>query len=60
MNTYILVLVTMLGGYPDARMIHKEMGMAECFEKRDTLVERLGRPIVGYQVVCMRGKEDEL
>lgn len=28
--------------------------MDSCFETRDMLVEKMGRPIVNYQVVCVR------
>ena len=27
--------------------------MVECFEVRDEIVERIGRPIINYQVVCV-------
>jgi len=31
--------------------------MAECFERREELVQFMGRPIVNYQAVCIIEKD---
>ena len=52
---YILFLIGILnnGEYGSAKMgYYAELDV--CFEAREQLVERIGRPILNYQVICIR------
>ena len=32
--------------------------MTACFEKREEIIERVGRPLVNYQVICIPKSEE--
>ena len=52
----VYIAITSNGIYLDWANADKEgqlMGMKTCFEERELLVEKIGRPIVNYQVVCI-------
>ena len=38
----------MIGAYPPVAT------MTECFEKRESVIQELGRPLINYQAVCIR------
>jgi len=54
--TYALVIIKL---YMGSFMVMKETDYAtmdQCFDRRDQIVESIGRPIVNYQVVCILRK----
>lgn len=51
---FILVLVVLTGGSAEVSILDATpMRMDECFDRRDKVIEMLGRPIKNYQVVCI-------
>lgn len=54
---YILVLILMTSRGPELAVGGEFKTMAECFERREELVQFMGRPIVNYQAVCIIEKD---
>jgi hypothetical protein len=51
--TWVLVLILLIGSEVRVDKLGEYDTMVSCFEERETQVERLGRPITGYQVICV-------
>lgn len=49
---YILFLL-LVNPSPQSAVMGEYTSMDKCFEDRDIVVERIGRPIINYQVVCV-------
>ena len=56
---FVLVLLILAGSEVIAQDLGEYENMDTCFESRDVLVERLGRPIINYQAVCVKKVENE-
>ena len=52
MNYVLFVIALNAGGHTVDRIGDFD-SMDLCFDKRDEIVEELGRPIVNYQAVCV-------
>lgn len=50
---YILVLIALMGDTPisDKEGVYDTMN--ECFDAREIMVEKIGRPIIGWQAICI-------
>ena len=60
--TWHLVFIWIgMGGEPLHANMGEFDGMDTCFEEREMMVEKIGRPIINYQVICVsdRGDFDE-
>lgn len=54
MLEWVLVLNLLVGSGVQASVIEVYPTMTECFTARDKTVEEIiGKPIVGYQVICI-------
>ena len=54
---YILVIIVVLAnGTAMGTNIATFPTMNECFEERELVVEDIGRPIVNYQVICVKSE----
>lgn len=49
---YILFIL-LVNPTPQTGVIGEYSSMDGCFEARDTVIERIGRPIINYQAVCV-------
>ena len=49
---YILFIL-LVNPIPQTAVMGEYTSMDDCFEGRDVLVERMGRPIINYQAVCV-------
>lgn len=58
---WILIWIA-LSNHPMHTMIEqgRYTSMQECFDARDQIVERVGKPIVNYQVICVAYDKDRL
>ena len=54
---FILVLILVFNNEPSVKTIGTFKHMNECFEERELMVEKLGRPIENYQAVCIITKD---
>lgn len=51
---WILVLIVFLNSHPTLIEIGRYDRMDVCFENREELVEKIGRPIRNYQTICIQ------
>ena len=40
--------------------VERYESMRECFDAREQLIERVGKPIINYQVICVAYDKDRL
>jgi hypothetical protein len=50
---FILVFILLTSTGPKISVVGEYSTMNACFEKRELIVEFMGRPIQGYQAVCV-------
>lgn len=53
---YIMFVIAFVGDSGVATMHQYDevySTMIECFEERDKVVKKMGRPIINYQVICI-------
>ena len=56
---WILVYVALTyHGHPIVEEIGRYDSMAECFDAREKLVDKVGKPIVNYQTICIQHKPE--
>jgi len=53
MLKYLLVLIVVNGGGVDHANVKAFNTMDACFEEREVLVDKIKRPIINYQAVCV-------
>ena len=52
---WVLVLVALtFHGHPQVQEIGRYDSMVECFDAREKLVDKVGKPIVNYQAICIQ------
>ena len=58
LHVLVLVMITVDGLYTEH--VGTYNSMQKCFEQRELVVEELGRPIVGYQAICIQAPVKEM
>ena len=58
--TYILVLILALGNSITVHNLGEHRNLTDCMYQREVVVEKLGRPIVNYQAICVLNKHKEV
>ena len=58
---WILIWIS-LNSHPLHTMaeVERYSSMVECFDAREQLVERVGKPIINYQAICVPYDKDRL
>lgn len=59
MGSWILVTILTVGGVATILDQSRHDTVAECFNNRDLVILKHGRPIVNYQAVCIKTVSDD-
>ena len=58
MDFHVLVFISLFKFNISAEPLGVYEKLDRCFEEREKVVESIGRPIVNYQALCIRWRED--
>ena len=59
MIKYILYIIMSMPNGTTSYSYKAFSSITECFEQREMIVERLGRPIINYQAICIVSNRGE-